>query len=832
MLSHDVLDARTKLRAMSYTTHGQDPHSLLSMYDKDRSGELSWEEFTAAVRKGGKVKADGPHGITDAKLRKLFAVADKDRSGTVSIAEMAMFVWGNTDLLHEHDGTAISSTASDDDVPPPVGHHFRPQDARQPEPAYGVGGNHSTTSSEEVSSRLTIEDYLMSDLRLPNHAGLDQYATSSFIPSPDREPAPRAASPEAKIGRATRQARCQALKENLAREKGRRKQPPPTGRRKKPPPTQRELKRMTRDRPWAEPPATNRSRRPRSAPPSRPAFAPSSSAAAAEKVVERTRRTASRLGDVTSRRKEPRPSGGPATAREHRAKVSAPTFAAPRPQSARRARDSDAPPITIQLKAAQNKLKVQSRKVKDLQKETSRKDRVISELKEQVRIPSGPGQGRGVRVAKQRESERQTERKTTRDTISKLKGDLKDARARALRAEATVASSARELKKAKEMRVSSAKQLRVSLQAETAKRQRAEEELKSAKKDISKLTRQLRAEEKRSGRLEAELSVERQRRMELLELSRKHGLDVRSPRKQAGGGGDRSRAPGDGSSVRASPGPMPAQHATQAQGQRTPGAGASFSLLDELRERRLSQSGGGRRANVTLTGKKEQEMSEAVQHIAEARARVAAREHEIREREQAQQEARERSMRWAAARDAADDPSLAGGVGGNTMTAGLSGVGGLGVSLRPEPGMAARRMSGEMAAAVGERQATALDESEEFSPFVVKQTEMQHLMTRLRNQAAKKLQNPTNAIANDAMNDTGDSSGLNISVGMHSHRQQTQSGAAVRRPLSSYHPLDVVGEPGTNGSTSSSDFGMGADDGAKVRLVGIKAAGQVRHARP
>ena len=61
--------------------------------------------------------------------------------------------------------------------------------------------------------------------------------------------------------------------------------------------------------------------------------------------------------------------------------------------------------------------------------------------------------------------------------------------------------------------------------------------------------------------------------------------------------------------------------------------------------------------------------------------------------------------------------------------------------IRPETGMAARRMSGEMAAAVGERRLLAEEDEEgEFTPFVVKQTEMQKLMTRLRNQAAKKQQ--------------------------------------------------------------------------------------------
>jgi hypothetical protein len=90
--SHEVEDARQKLRAMSYSSHGQDPHSLLSMYDKDRSGELSWSEFQAAVRKGGKLIESGPHGLSDHQLRKLFSAVDGDQSGAVSINELTKFL--------------------------------------------------------------------------------------------------------------------------------------------------------------------------------------------------------------------------------------------------------------------------------------------------------------------------------------------------------------------------------------------------------------------------------------------------------------------------------------------------------------------------------------------------------------------------------------------------------------------------------------------------------------------------------------------------------------------------------------------------------------------
>ena len=55
--------------------------SVLIMYDKDDSGQLSWEEFKAAVRKGGKLPADGPHGLSDVQLRQVFSAVDSDHSG-------------------------------------------------------------------------------------------------------------------------------------------------------------------------------------------------------------------------------------------------------------------------------------------------------------------------------------------------------------------------------------------------------------------------------------------------------------------------------------------------------------------------------------------------------------------------------------------------------------------------------------------------------------------------------------------------------------------------------------------------------------------------------
>ena len=495
----------------------------------------------------------------------------------------------------------------------------------------------------------------MSDLRLPVSTGLDQYATSSFIPSQNREePAAR--------GKTTRQARRQALAENVAREKSRRRQPPPTGRLKKPPPSARELKRLTRDRPWAQPPKRGR---PSSAPSSRP-----TDLVAASKAEARRDRTAGATAH-----------GGAASAREHRV---VPSVSAPRsrPASARLADRgtgwSDAPVITMQLKTARDRLRAQAGQINRLQKETNQKDRVISELKEQVKVPRSADAGRFARLAKKREADRVTESKTARQTISKLKGDLKEARKRALRAEAAVAASQRELKKAKETRVSSAKQLRASLAAETAKRQRAEEELKAARSDISKLTRQLRAEERKCSGLQAELAMERQRRMALLELSKKHGLDVQRRGRNIGSPqpnhGHTGAHRGTQRHTEAGETTVPGCE-DQANLPGTPGG----SLLSELRDRRLGESqrkaggkpgaGGGepRGAGLASTDAAP-EMAEVAAHVVEARGRVIAQQQEDALRARAQQrreaEGRAESLRWAAARSAAEDPSLAGGLGG------------------------------------------------------------------------------------------------------------------------------------------------------------------------
>ena len=44
---------KSKLQALSYGVHGQDPKRLFHHYDRDNSGTIDLLEFTNAMRKGG-----------------------------------------------------------------------------------------------------------------------------------------------------------------------------------------------------------------------------------------------------------------------------------------------------------------------------------------------------------------------------------------------------------------------------------------------------------------------------------------------------------------------------------------------------------------------------------------------------------------------------------------------------------------------------------------------------------------------------------------------------------------------------------------------------------
>ena len=87
----DIAGARRKLQSLSYSAAGQDPMRLFQQYDHDNSGELDFEEFCSAVRKGGQMT---PSMISDNELAALFSAVDGDGSGDVSIEELRDFVWG------------------------------------------------------------------------------------------------------------------------------------------------------------------------------------------------------------------------------------------------------------------------------------------------------------------------------------------------------------------------------------------------------------------------------------------------------------------------------------------------------------------------------------------------------------------------------------------------------------------------------------------------------------------------------------------------------------------------------------------------------------------
>jgi CRP-like cAMP-binding protein/Ca2+-binding EF-hand superfamily protein len=100
-----------RLKSFSYGSTGQDPVKLLRHFDKNRSGELDLTEFTAAVRKGGRMtRAMMP----DADIQSLFTLMDKDQSGTVGIDELKHFVWGRNrqQIRRGKQGSATASATA------------------------------------------------------------------------------------------------------------------------------------------------------------------------------------------------------------------------------------------------------------------------------------------------------------------------------------------------------------------------------------------------------------------------------------------------------------------------------------------------------------------------------------------------------------------------------------------------------------------------------------------------------------------------------------------------------------------------------------------------
>ena len=104
-MNDNLRAAKRKLRSLSYGPKGQDPTKLFNHYDRDNSGELNFQEFKAAVRKGGHLSAAM---LSDRDLKQLFEAVDSDGSDDVSIDELTAFVWGTGgDDLNSSKETAV-----------------------------------------------------------------------------------------------------------------------------------------------------------------------------------------------------------------------------------------------------------------------------------------------------------------------------------------------------------------------------------------------------------------------------------------------------------------------------------------------------------------------------------------------------------------------------------------------------------------------------------------------------------------------------------------------------------------------------------------------------
>jgi Ca2+-binding EF-hand superfamily protein len=99
---------KSKLQALSYGLHGQDPKKLFHHYDRDNSGTIDLVEFTNAMRKGGHLPR---RLMNDEQLEILFREVDIDDSGEVNVEEMTRFVWGKSSIdASTHEPSAEGAT--------------------------------------------------------------------------------------------------------------------------------------------------------------------------------------------------------------------------------------------------------------------------------------------------------------------------------------------------------------------------------------------------------------------------------------------------------------------------------------------------------------------------------------------------------------------------------------------------------------------------------------------------------------------------------------------------------------------------------------------------
>ena len=88
-------ELRSKLKMMSYSgVGGQDAMTLFRRYDKG-TGSITFDDFSAAVRKDGKMSRNK---LSDIKLGQLFDALDTHNAGVITLEALESFVWARKPL--------------------------------------------------------------------------------------------------------------------------------------------------------------------------------------------------------------------------------------------------------------------------------------------------------------------------------------------------------------------------------------------------------------------------------------------------------------------------------------------------------------------------------------------------------------------------------------------------------------------------------------------------------------------------------------------------------------------------------------------------------------
>lgn len=106
--SRKLAALKLKLKACTYS-NSRDPTRAFQQFDRANAGGLEQSEFTAAVRKLGKVAA---RELSDDELQKLFESFDLDASGRLRTTELMGFAFGTFDLIEEKSTSQVRRSQS------------------------------------------------------------------------------------------------------------------------------------------------------------------------------------------------------------------------------------------------------------------------------------------------------------------------------------------------------------------------------------------------------------------------------------------------------------------------------------------------------------------------------------------------------------------------------------------------------------------------------------------------------------------------------------------------------------------------------------------------